>query len=37
MPWVIKHLTAVILGIVFISILPGIISWMKSVSSMHQG
>jgi membrane-associated protein len=29
MPWVSKHLTEVILGIVFISVLPGIIGWAK--------
>jgi membrane-associated protein len=36
LPWVSKHLTAVILGIVLVSILPGIGSWAKSVSSKHQ-
>jgi membrane-associated protein len=29
MPWVSQHLTVVILGIVFISILPGIIGWAR--------
>jgi membrane-associated protein len=36
MPWISQHLTAVIFGIVVISILPGVISWAKSVSSMRQ-
>jgi membrane-associated protein len=29
LPWVSQHLTAVVLGIVFISVLPGIIGWAK--------
>lgn len=29
LPWVSAHLTAVILGIVFLSILPGLIGWAK--------
>jgi membrane-associated protein len=29
LPWVSQHLTAVILGIVFISVLPGVIGWAK--------
>jgi membrane-associated protein len=37
LPWVSQHLTAVIVGIVLISILPGIISWAKNVSPMRQG
>jgi membrane-associated protein len=29
LPWVSQHLTAVVLGIVFISVLPGLIGWIK--------
>jgi membrane-associated protein len=29
LPWVSEHLTAVILDIVFVSVLPGRIGWMK--------
>jgi membrane-associated protein len=29
LPWVSKHLTEVVLGIVFISVLPGMIGWAK--------
>lgn len=29
LPWVSTHLTAVVLGIVFVSILPGLIGWAK--------
>jgi membrane-associated protein len=36
-PWISQHLTAVILGIVFISILPGVVSWAKSVYARRQG
>jgi membrane-associated protein len=36
-PWISQHLTAVILGIVFISILPGLVSWAKSVYARRQG
>jgi membrane-associated protein len=36
-PWISQHLTAVLLGIVFISILPGVVSWAKSVYARRQG
>jgi len=32
-PWVSNNLTAVVLGIVFLSILPGIIAWLRSLGT----